>query len=652
MHAIWRRPGVADHSPDPASKPIAGVAGAALAAALLLHAGEARAAAAAAAGADDLARLSLEELAQVEIVSVSRNPEPLSDAAGAVFVITADDIRRSGAASLPEALRLAPNLDVARIDAMSWAITARGFNSRETSNKLLVMVDGRPIYTTLYSGVTWDSNDVPLEEIARIEVTSGPGGALYGANAVNGVINIITRRADDRLGPGVTVTAGDEDQRITARHAVRFGETGAARAYVTAFNTDGVHRLGGGDLNDDASGVQAGFRADWGAGDDRFTLQGDAYDRRADNRDLVTQDLDGFNLLARWEHAFSETASLSVAAFVDLAHRVDPALESTETTWDVSAQYRFRPHPRHDLTLGGGYRLVSSDYDIDPASPAFLLPASRDIKLANLFVHDRIALADGLALTLALKAEESSLSGLEWMPSLRLGWRANEQMFLWARASRAVRTPSRIDRDLTFPGFLENSRFESEHLWAYEVGYRGRPTANTDLTFVAFLHDYDDLRTVDTDPLTIFPLRFSNTARGQVYGIEAWGTWDVTDRWRLRAGAALLHKDLEPKPGSRDITAIASGGDDPAWRVQLRSQYDLTDDIELDFAVRAVDDLDRSGVSGYVAADARIGWRVSDNLELSLAGFNLFDDRHVESDDAGRRREIGRSAFVRLSWRR
>lgn len=652
MSAIWRRRGAAERRPCPAGLASAGAV--CMAIAVLLAPAPARAAAAA--GADDLARLSLEELADVEIVSVSRNPEPLSAAAGAVFVITADDIRRSGAVSLPEVLRLAPNLDVARIDAASYAITARGFNSRETSNKLLVMIDGRPIYTTLYAGVNWDAQDVPLEEIERIEVTSGPGGALYGANAVNGVINIITRRAGTRPGPGVTLVAGDEDQRATARFDAPLGQSGAVRAYVTAYNTDGALRLGGGDLGDDASGVQAGFRADWGgAGEapgDRFTLQGDIYDRRADNRDLVTEDLDGFNLLARWERSFSPTSALTVAAFVDQARRTQPDLASRETTFDLSAQYRFRPFDRHDFTFGGGYRTIESNYDIAATSPAFLVPARTDIRLANLFVHDRIALTDALTLTLALKAEDSSLSGLEWMPGARLGWRVDERTFLWARAARAVRTPSRIDAGLTFLGFLESSQFRSEHLWAYELGYRGRPTANTDLTVVAFFNDYDDLRTVDRDPLTVFPLHFSNTARGEVYGVEAWGTWDVTDRWRLRAGGAILHKDLELKPGSLDITGIASGGDDPEWRAQIRSQYDLTDDIEFDFAVRAVDDLDRTGLSGYIAADARIGWRVNDQLELSLAGFNLFDDRHVESVDAGRRREIGRSAMLRLSWRR
>ncbi len=605
-----------------------------------------------AAGPDDLARLSLEELAEVEITSVSKAPEPLSEATAAIYVITAEEIRRSGAASLPEALRLAPNLEVARVDAVSYAITARGFNSRETSNKLLVMIDGRSIYTGLYAGVPWDTHDLALGEIERIEVVSGPGGALYGANAVNGVINIITRRAQDSLGVRGGVIVGTDDMRVSARLGAKLGDNAAVRGYVTAFGRDSVLTASGSELGDDASGVQGGFRADWSAGANAFTLQGDLYHRNVFSRDVQPIDLDGGNLLGRWTRAFDDGANLSVQAYYDRNERSEPGLFSSESTWDLAVQHNFAAWGRHNVIVGGGYRLVASHYDIDAASPAFLDPASRDITLTNAFVLDRITLTDTLSLSLAVKAEDSSLSGLEWLPSVRLGWHASERTFLWARVARAVRTPSRIDRDLTLPGFLATSDdFRSETLWAYEVGYRGRPTANTSLTISAYFNDYDDLRTVDLTPVTFLPVHFANSARGQVYGVEAWGSWDVTDRWRLNAGLSALHKDIEAKPGSLDITGVASQGDDPDWQAQLRSQYDIGDRWEFDVAVRAVDDLGLSGVPGYVAVDARLGWQVTDQIEVSLAGLNLFDDRHVESDDAGRRREIGRSALLRVRWR-
>jgi iron complex outermembrane receptor protein len=604
------------------------------------------------ASSDDLARLSLEELANVEITSVSKAAEPLSEATAAIYVITAEDIRRSGATSLPEALRLAPNLEVARIDAVSYAITARGFNSRETSNKLLVMIDGRSIYTGLYSGVAWDTYDVPLNEIERIEVVSGPGGALYGANAVNGVINIVTRNAHDALGVGGVIGGGNEDQRVTAHFGTEFGEGGAARAYVTAFHFGNTFIPGGGELTDHASGVQTGFRADWGAGADSFTFQGDFYHREGANRDALQGiELNGGNLLARWTRTFDSGASFQLQGYYNRDDRDEPSVYSRETTWDIAAQHNFPAFDRHAVAIGAGYRLVDSSYDIPSAFVALLDPPHRDVSLSNVFVYDRITLTDHLSLALALKAENSSLSGLEWLPSARLGWSVDERTFLWARLARAVRTPSRIDRDLTLPGFLAPSRMDDEVLWSYELGYRGRPTDNTSFTVAVYYDDYDDLRTVDTDPLTIVPVRFSNTARGVVYGVEAWGSWDVTDRWRLHGGVAALHKSFEHKPGSLDIGNIASRGDDPDWQAQLRSQYDVTDNVEFDVAARAVDDLGLSGVAGYVAVDARLGWRITDDIELSVAGFNLFDDRHIESDDAGRRREIGRSAFVRLRWR-
>lgn len=597
------------------------------------------------AAGDELARLSLEELAEVQITSVSRQAEPLKEAASTVFVISSDDIRRSGAISLPEVLRLAPNLNVARIDAGSYAITARGFNSRETSNKLLVLVDGRPIYTTLYSGVPWDTHDVPLADIERIEVISGAGGALYGANAVNGVINIITRSAHDTVGPMATIALGPEEGRATARVGVKLGETGAFRVYVDALEREGNLTEAGLDAGDSLRGVQTGFRADWGDVADQFTVQGDLYDRNS----YSAIDIEGHNLLARWTHAFADGSTVELQAYYDRNDRSDAASSSSERTADLHLEHRFRVGDRHQIVWGGGHREIRSDFEFAPGQLAVLEPADQTLQFTNLFVQDQIRVTDSVSVTLGLKAEDGTYAGLEWMPSARISWQASERAFLWASASRAVRTPSRIDRELTLPGVLVGGNFRSEVLNAYEVGYRGRPTERTSVAVSLFHNDYDDLRTADLDPVTVVPFRLSNTARGSVRGVEAWGSWDPTDRWRLSASIALLDKDLEHKPGSLDITGIASGGDDPDAFGKVRSQFDISETVELDIALRAYDEL--RAVDSYVEADARLGWRVRPGLELSLAGRNLLNDRHIESDDAGRRYQIGRSVWVALRWR-
>jgi len=599
--------------------------------------------------AADLSRLSLEELGDVEITSVSRAPEALETAASAIFVITADDIRRSGATSLPEVLRLAPNLEVARIDSMNYAISARGFNSKETANKLLVLVDGRTIYSPLFSGVLWDTYEVPLQDIERIEVISGPGGALYGANAVNGVINIITRKAQDTTGGAARVVVGDDERKATVRYGAPIGDTGAGRVYVTAFDRENSYSAAGAPLDDDAFGYQAGFRVDWGVRD-RFTLQGDAYDREVPNRDITGPImLQGFNLTGRWTRTFDDGSSLMLQGYYLRDDRKEPELISTERTWDLFGQYSFTLGERHSMAVGGGYRLVDSRYD--STSFAYLLPAHREVSLYNLFVHDRIALTDALELTLGLKLEDSSYDGadLELLPSVRLGWTVDPNTFFWIRTARAVRTPSRIDRDLTFPGFLVGGSFRSETLWAYEAGYRGRPAANTALTVVGYFHDYDDLRTAELMPPGVFPLQFKNGARGQTWGVEAWGIWDATEDWRLRAGATWLERDFELKPGSLDITGIASQGDSPGYQLQLRSQWDVTDTVEFDVGLRAIDEL--STIPSYVEADARLAWRFIPEAEIALVGQNLINDKHFESDDAGRRRQFGRSVMLQLRWR-
>lgn len=594
----------------------------------------------------DLSRLSLEELALVEVTSVSRRPEALASAAAAIFVISRDDIRRSGAASLPEVLRLAPNLNVQRVNAVDYAISARGFNGFETSNKLLVLVDGRSVYSTLSSGVFWDAHELMLQDIERIEVISGPGGALYGSNAMNGVINIITRPAGETTGTLASVGVGNEDATFALRHGGTLGEAGAWRAYVTGFRRDDSLRLTGEDATDAAEGLRAGGRLDWTAGENRLTLQGDVFDNEvALNEDFsgTATQVRGGNVLGRWSRPFAG-GELQAQAYYDRFERLEPGTAEESDTWDLAVQHAVS-RGRHQMVWGLGHRQVRSAFRPAPGG-ASLVPGERTLGLTNVFAQDQIALTDGLSLTVGAKFEENSFSGSEFLPNVRLAWQRPGGDLLWGAISRASRTPNRIERDLTLPGFLIGGDFQSETLTAYELGYRANPVPRASFSISAFYNDYDDLRTASFDPVTVFPISLTNFGQGQTWGVEAWGSYDLTDRWRVSAGLSTLNKDFAVDPAGADISGLASTGDDPEHQLLLRSQSDLTDNVELDVRLRAVDSL--AATDGYVEADVRIGWRLTDRLELSVAGQNLIDDRRVETGDLTRRRAFGRSVHAAL----
>ncbi|KQW82002.1 hypothetical protein ASC65_12050 [Brevundimonas sp. Root1279] len=596
----------------------------------------------------DLSRLSLEELSQVPVTSVSRRPEALADAAAAIYVISRDDIRRSGATSLPEVLRLAPNLNVQRVNSVDYAITARGFNGFETANKLLVLIDGRSVYSTLSSGVFWDAQDVMLEDVERIEVISGPGGALYGSNAMNGVINIITRSAADTTGGLVTVGAGNEDATFALRHGGTLGETAAWRAWLTGFMRDESFTLSGDDATDPAEGFRGGGRLDWVAGENLLTLQGEAYD----NQGTINEDFSGTqtrvaggNVLSRWIRPLAG-GELEVQAYLDWYERDEvDSIESTRT-WDLSAQQAFE-WGRHQFVVGAGHREIDSKFTAAPDSP-FLVPADRTLTLTNLYVQDQIALDHGLTLTIGAKIEDNSFSGQEFLPNVRLAWRRAGGDLLWGAISQASRTPNRIERDLTLPGFLTGADFQSEEVIAYELGYRANPTPRISFSINTFYNVYNELRTVSPDPATFLPLRLTNFGEAEIWGVEAWGNYDVSNAWRVSAGFSSLDKEFDDNVTSRDLSGLVSIGDDPEYQLTLRSQNDLTDTLDLDVRLRAVDKLTSSDTDGYVEADVRLGWRVTDKLELSVTGQNLIEDLRVETGDPLRRRAFGRSLFLAL----
>lgn len=594
----------------------------------------------------DLSRLSLEDLAEVKVTSVSRRPEALADAAAAIYVISGEDIRRSGLTSIPEVLRLAPNLSVQRVNAVDYAITARGFNGFETSNKLLVLIDGRSVYSTLSSGVFWDAQDVVVEDIERIEIISGPGGALYGSNAMNGVINIITRPATETGGGFVRVTGGDEDSGFALRHGGALGADGGWRAYLFGYRVDDSLRPDGSDATDASGGLRGGVRADWSLGGNRLTLQGEVFD----NSVAINEDYTGTETSVRGGHALGRVTralwdgELQAQAYYDRFVRAETGSLETTDTYDLFVQHAFQ-RGRHQIVWGGGYRTTRSEFTPAPGG-AFLTPPNRTMTLANLFAQDQITLAEGLTLTLGAKYEDNSFSGQQLLPSIRLAWTRPGGDLLWAAISRASRTPNRIERDLTLPGFLVGGDFRSETLTAYEVGYRANPWPDASFSISAFYNVYDDLRTVSVTPVTILPFRLSNYGSGETWGLEAWGSYDVNARWRLSLGLTTLEKDFNVNPIEEDITGLISQGQDPDYQVMLRSQADLTDAIELDVRLRAVGELVTT--DEYVQADIRVGWRLNERLELSLNGQNLLDDLHFETDDPVRRRAFGRSIFVGL----
>ncbi len=605
--------------------------------------------------AGDLADLSLEELGNIEVTSVSGHAESLSTAAASVFVITADDIRRSGATSLPEALRLAPNLQVARADSGQYAISARGFNST-IANKLLVLIDGRTVYTPLFSGVFWDMQDVMLEDVERIEVISGPGGTIWGTNAVNGVINVITRPAGATQGDLASAGGGDRELRAAMRHGGALGSDGHFRIYGKADRLQNTMRANGSAVADGWDRTQAGFRADWGGAGSAFTLQGDAYSAKSEQRGVVLGtdvgrvEVSGMNLLARWTRRFASGSDLRVQAYYDHTDREDfAAFRPKVDIFDLEIQHAV-PLGRHKLLWGGGYR-HAHDEVLDGLVAGFV-PPSKDLDWVNVFAQDEIELNRRLSLTLGVKLERNDYTGTESLPSARLAWTVSSSSLLWGAASRAVRAPARLDREIfIFPPSSAirivngGPDFVSEVANVYEVGYRAQPARGLTYSLAVFHYDWDRLRSGQPPPAVI-----QNMIEGKVYGMEAWAAWQAAPSWRLSGGLTTLRKDLHLKPGSTDPTGPSALGNDPEYLWTLRSSHNLAPRQELDILLRRVGELPVPAVPAYIAVDARYAWQARRDVELSLTLQNLFDPAHPEFGAAATRSEIARSAFFKVRW--
>ena len=590
--------------------------------------------------ARDLADLSLEQLSNIVVTTVSRRDEPLSRAAASIYVITGDDIRRSGATSLPEALRLAPNLQVARVDSSQYAITARGFNST-TANKLLVLIDGRTVYTPLFSGTFWEAQDLMLEDVERIEVISGPGATLWGANAVNGVINVITRSADATQGTLGALGLGNEGRQAAARHGGRLDGGGHYRVYAKALRRDATERRGGLSNDDQADHRQFGFRADWGRTAEGFTVQGDFYDGEIE-QPAEARTIEGANLLGRWTRDFGEGGLLRIQAYFDHTHREHPDLFREDLdTYDLEVQHGLRAYGRHRLLWGLGARR-HEDRIGNSAALAFL-PAERSLTNAHVFVQDEIALRPGLDLTLGAKAERNSYTGTEFLPSARVAWQPTASQLVWTALSRAVRAPARLDREFFIPGVVAGGPdFRSEVSNVLEVGYRAQAAANLSFSITAFHHEHENLRSLAPAPGDAV---IANDREGRTSGIEAWGTWRGADWWRIHAGAVHLDQSLKVREGAVDLQAASGIGADPESWGKLRAAFDLGAGRELDFMLRHYGALETRDVPSYTALDARLAWGPRPGLEVSLLLQNLLDSAHVEWDPGA---ELGRAAFLKL----
>ncbi len=638
---------------------------------------------------ETLADLTLAQLSEIEIISASKQVGSVLDSPASVYVISRENIRRSGANSIPEALRLAPGIEVARVGSHQWAISIRGFNN-SIANKLLVLIDGRSVYSPLYAGVFWDVQDTLLEDVERIEVVSGPGGTLWGANAVNGVINIITRSATETQG-GFAEIGGGNEERIYGgfRYGGHPAEDLAMRVYVKSFERDGTVTISGQDAGDDWRMAQGGFRLDWSpSSDDQLTLQGDIYSGRED--DLFDSDfalgslpgdsfrdetqVSGGNLIGRWGRQKNNGDQWRWQIYYDHTQREIPAsISERRNTMDVEFQYNYAPFRDHNLIWGVGFRLTEDHID-NSLSTAFV-PGSRSDQTLSAFFQDEVTLKDKeLFLTVGSKFEDNEYSGFEIQPNLRLTWLIDDEQTAWAAVSRAVRIPSRFDTDLrliravsaqgsespVYASYLGNPNFQSEELVAHEAGYRIQARDNLSFDISFFYNDYDLLQTFEPgEPIivsepapgyTIIPNVIGNEMEGESYGGVLVSKWQPLSNWRLEFHYAALKMQVHTKPGSGDVISEDLQDSSPNNQFSVHSYVDLPRDLALYSGLRHVGAISRQDIPAYTALDMTLQWRARENFTLSLVGRNLTDSAHIEfaSSDL---REVERSIHGRITWK-
>jgi iron complex outermembrane receptor protein len=602
-----------------------------------------------------LQSLSIEQLGQIKVTSVLKTPELLSDAPAAIYVITHNEIIDSGATTIPEILRLAPNLEVVQINATDYAISARGFNvgdNASLSNKLLVLVDGRSVYSPMFGGVYWDMLDIPPEDIERIEVISGPGGTLWGSNAVNGVIDIITRPSGQTQSGLLTLGVGNDERDFGLQYGGRLSPDLTYRINGTFEDFNAFPAANGGSAEDSWARPDGGFRLDWTPANDSVSLQGDllteteepnGYDREAD-------------LTTSWRHQFDGGASVQLLAYYDDTARTTngggPAFWLN--TFDIEAQNNFTLAGWNDIVWGAGERAYR--YVFENTALA-LIPSSQTLSLADVFGQDTISLSPSLKLTLGVKLEDEPYAGAQAMPNARLAWKVTDSALLWGAISRAVRSPTPVDTNLNeFVGavdFLAGSNgFHPETLTAYELGTRVQVSPAASFSVSTYYDVYDRLRTIDPGITPSgLPLLFGNLMTGNVYGIELWGDFQVTDWWRLSPGFDALHENFRFLPGSLTSVGLAFTADDPDQQASLNSVMNFGGGVTWDADLREVAKLPHPEVPGYTELDTSLAWAIDQTWRVSLTGDNLFQAEHEEFLEDGESTEVPRTVFAQVTMR-
>ncbi len=639
---------------------------------------------------EDLFPLTIEELMNVSITSVAKRPQRMSDAAAAIFVITQEDIRRSGATSIPEVLRMAPGLEVSRIDASKWAISSRGFSTR-FANKLLVLFDGRTVYNPLFSGVFWEHQNYILEDIERIEVIRGPGASLWGANAVNGVINIISKKAKDTQGGLVSAAGGTHEAFGGVRYGGRIDNSTYFRIYNKYYDHRGFPGVRGVARSDAWNYNTSGFRVDSGLTPaDSLTVQGDFQLKSSDETYFLPSvlppfttrldsgtDFTGGNLLARWNRIISDTSNFQMQAYYDRGELSDRLFGEKRNTFDIEAQHQFKAGGKQTIVWGLGYR-----FEQDHVRDSFLIDTAptHTNNLFSAFVQDEISLDDKVTLTLGSRFEHNTHTGFEIQPNVRLAWTPDKKHVLWTAISRAVRTPSWAEEDLSLdvaaipPSIVNplptlvvidgNPDLKSEELYAFEFGHRFMPFEGLSIDMAGFYNLYKHLGSNEVGepffdpfpvPHIVLPLKAGAGLHGDTYGFELAADYQVQKWWRVQAAYTFMQMDLETNDDGTDRTSPEFiSGSNPHHQFSIRSAFDLPHKTEFDLWLRYVDSLPALNLGSYTSLNARLAWRPTRNLELSIVGQNLLDIKHVEMspDFLGTvEAQIERSVYGKVVWR-
>ncbi|MDG1286864.1 MAG: TonB-dependent receptor [Rickettsiales bacterium] len=633
---------------------------------------------------EDLFSLSLKELGDIEITSISKRDEIASEAAAAIHVITQEDIKRSGATSIPEALRLAPGVNVARSGSGQWAVSIRGFNA-QFSNKLLVLIDGRSVYTPMFSGVFWSVQDTMMEDIKRIEIVRGPGGTIWGANAVNGVINIITKEAKDSQGALAVYQHGLQEQNTSIRYGGEINKNTHYRAFAKQKHNRNYQLSSGVGADDKWDMWRAGMRVDSNElsyGD--LSIQSEFYQGR-ENSDFFLPNLtgprtevdDAFDTLgghlqAQWSY-LEGSNEYSIKSYYDITKRDTFIFEDTTQTVDIDFNHSFKAAQSHDMIWGLGYRLINSD--IEGTDILSFSPANRTDNLFSAFLQDKITLLEDVKLTLGSKFEYNDYTEFEWQPSARLGWKIDDTNYAWASFTRAIRTPGRTGHGvniavgalptpagITLVQQIGNEATDSEKLYAYEFGYRTQPLDELSLDVTAFYHDYttlgsDSLGTpfLATNPTfgshVVLPLVIGSDSTAETFGIEVSADWKTTPHWLLSASYSALEMDVNG--GS---TFVSGEGLSPNHQVNLESHYTPDENWEFDTLLYYVDELNPTAttvIDDYWRLDARLAYNLDNGVSLSLVGQNLLEDQKPEFSSFvyNRQIEVPRTVYGKVNWK-